>query len=168
MDNLSTRDLELLRLAVDLGRRCPPVTGAFSVGAVVAMANGEVISTGFSREIGAHWHAEELALLRAQDIIEQRELVECHLFSSLEPCSRRSSHPRSCCELIVRAGIRRVVFCLREPEIFAPAQGRNVLRDAGITTLECPSYSELVRITNAHVLAQPVATSSDQGNRQDL
>ena len=55
-------DQRFLGWAVELSRLCPPSESAFSVGAVVVGEDGEVLSTGFSREQEEHDHAEEVAL----------------------------------------------------------------------------------------------------------
>ena len=55
-------DHRFLAWAVELSRLCPPSESAFSVGAVVIGEDGEVLSTGFSREQEEHDHAEEVAL----------------------------------------------------------------------------------------------------------
>ena len=55
-------DHRFLRWAVELSRLCPPSASAFSVGAVVVAADGQVLATGFSREQEEHDHAEEVAL----------------------------------------------------------------------------------------------------------
>src|SRR5580693_5475418 len=60
-------DLRWLREAIELSRRCPPSETAFSVGAVLVSDAGDVIATGYSRELDPKDHAEEVALARAAD-----------------------------------------------------------------------------------------------------
>ena len=55
-------DHRFLRWAVELSRLSPPSDSAFSVGAVVVGEDGDVLTTGFSREQEDHDHAEEVAL----------------------------------------------------------------------------------------------------------
>lgn len=51
----------------------------------------------------------------------------------LEPCSRRSSRPRSCTGLVLGADTSRVVIAWLEPVLFvADAQGRERLEAAGV------------------------------------
>jgi diaminohydroxyphosphoribosylaminopyrimidine deaminase/5-amino-6-(5-phosphoribosylamino)uracil reductase len=143
-------ELDLLRAAVELSRLCPPSNTAFSVGAIVVDRDGNRLAEGYSRQDGDHDHAEEAALrgLAADD----PRLAEATIYSSLEPCSMRKSRPRTCSELIVAAGIRRVVFALREPSIFVPGGGARVLREHGVTVVERPELAEDVRQINAHLL----------------
>jgi diaminohydroxyphosphoribosylaminopyrimidine deaminase/5-amino-6-(5-phosphoribosylamino)uracil reductase len=76
------------------------------------------------------------------------------LYSSLEPCRFRASRPRSCAELIIAAGLRRVVIAWLEPPIFTQGGGAGLLRDAGITVLEIPELAAAARAVNAPVLGE--------------
>jgi len=142
-------DLRWLREAIELSRRCPPSASAFSVGAILVGADGGVLATGYSRERDPKDHAEEVALVGAAG---DPLLAEATLYSSLEPCLARASRPRSCAELIVAAGIPRVVIAWLEPPLFAAGGGAAELRRAGITVDEIPWLAELARSVNAHLL----------------
>ena len=144
-------DLRRLREAIELSRRCPPSETAFSVGAVLVSDAGQVIATGYSRELDPKDHAEEVALARAAD---DPRLARATLYSSLEPCLTRASRPRSCTELIVAAGIPRVVIAWLEPPLFTAGGGAARLRSAGVTVDEIPWLAELARCANAHLLPQ--------------
>ena len=144
-------DLRWLREAIELSRRCPPSETAFSVGAVLVSDAGDVIATGYSRELDPKDHAEEVALARAGD---DPRLARSTLYSSLEPCLSRASRPRSCAELIVAAGIPRVVIAWLEPPLFTAGGGGARLRSAGVTVDEIPWLAELARSANAHLLPQ--------------
>ncbi len=144
-------DLRWLREAIELSRRCPPSETAFSVGAVLVSDAGDVIATGYSRELDPKDHAEEVALARAAD---DPRLARSTLYSSLEPCLSRASRPRSCAELIEAAGIRRVVIAWLEPPLFTAGGGGVRLRSAGVTVDEIPWLAELARSANAHLLPQ--------------
>src|SRR6202451_70780 len=100
-------DERWMRLAIELAWQCPPSPTAYSVGAVLVDAGGDEISRGFSREGGDPVvHAEESALgsLAADD----PRLAAATIYSTLEPCSQRKSRPRTCTQLIIAAGLRRV------------------------------------------------------------
>ena len=60
-------DRHWLAAAIDLSRQCPPSWTAFSVGAILVGAAGQVIATGYSREVDPGDHAEEVALRRATE-----------------------------------------------------------------------------------------------------
>lgn len=141
-------DLEWLAAAVELSRQSPFAAGAYAVGAVVVAADGSVLSTGYSRDTDVRVHAEESALAR----LSGTDLSGATVYSSLEPCSARTSRPRSCTELILAAGLRRVVFALREPPLLADCDGAELLRAAGVEVVEVPELAGRVRAVNAHLL----------------
>jgi len=142
-------DQRWLREAIELSRRCPPSQTAFSVGAILVGDTADVIATGYSRERDPKDHAEEVALAKAGD---DPRLARATLYSSLEPCLSRASRPRSCAELIVTAGIPRVVIAWLEPPLFASGGGAGWLRDAGISVAEIPWLADLARSVNTHLL----------------
>src|SRR5580692_9358287 len=130
-----------MRLAVSLAWLCPPSRTAFSVGAVVVDADGVELSRGFSREGGdLALHAEEAALGKVAP--GEPRLAGATIYSTLEPCSQRKSRPRTCTELIIAAGLRRVVIAWREPDLFvADCQGVELLTQAGLDVTEMPSFA---------------------------
>jgi len=144
--------LDRVRLlaAIELSCRCEPSEVAYSVGALVFDEDCTEIASGYSREIDAHVHAEEAALGK----LARRDLRRATIYSSLEPCSTRKSRPRSCTDLILDAGIRRVVYALREPSIFVDCDGVERLRAAGVIVFALDELGELVRKVNAHLFVR--------------
>ena len=99
---------EAMALALDLawrgwGRVHPtPLVGA------VVLADGAVVGEGWHAEFGAR-HAEPVALEQAGARARGGTLVV-----TLEPCDHQGKQP-PCTEAIVRAGIRRVVAAMADP-----------------------------------------------------
>ncbi|GHD14873.1 hypothetical protein GCM10007147_01380 [Nocardiopsis kunsanensis] len=139
-----------LRYTVELSGHCPPSRTAFSVGAVVVAADGTVLGQGYSRRDDPHDHAEEAALRGIRP--EDPHLAGATIYSSLEPCSSRSSRPRACSTLILATPLPRVVFAWREPELFVDCEGAERLCAAGRTVIERPDLAGGVRAANAHLL----------------
>lgn len=150
---LNAADRHWLREAIGLSRQCRPSASAYCVGAVLVGRDGTVLATGFSRERDPHAHAEEAALALV-DPADPR-LASATLYSSLEPCRFRASRPVPCAELIIGAGLRRVVVAWLEPPVLAPGGGAELLRDRGITVLEVPELAAEARAVNAAVLGGP-------------
>ena len=141
-----------MRLAVSLAWQCPPSDTAFSVGAVIVDATGAELSRGFSREGGDPVvHAEESALGKLSP--GEPRLAGATIYSTLEPCSQRKSRPRTCTELIIAAGLRRVVIAWREPALFvADCQGYELLSRAGLTVTELPEFAADAAAPNRHLI----------------
>ncbi|MEU6281990.1 dihydrofolate reductase family protein [Streptomyces sp. NPDC047028] len=148
----SPADRHWLRTACELAALCPPSETAFSVGAVVVAADGTELARGHSREGGDPVvHAEEAALAKLGPA--DPRLPGATVYSSLEPCARRSSRPAPCAELILGAGVRRVVTAWREPDTFvAGADGTGVLTGGGADVVVLPQYEAAAKAPNAHLL----------------
>ena len=149
---VTAADRAWLARTIDLSRRCSPSPSAFCVGAAVVAADGTVMATGYSRETSPHAHAEEVALAKI-DPADPR-LTGATLYSSLEPCRVRASRPTPCAELIIAAGLRRVLIAWLEPPVFAPGGGAALLGEAGITVVEVPGLAAEARAVNAAVLSE--------------
>jgi diaminohydroxyphosphoribosylaminopyrimidine deaminase / 5-amino-6-(5-phosphoribosylamino)uracil reductase len=149
-------DERWMRVAIELAWRCPPSQTAFSVGAVIVAADGTEISTGFSRENDPAVHAEESALGKlspGDGGLRDPRLHGATIYSTLEPCSQRKSRPRTCSQLIIAAGLRRVVFAWREPSLFvADAAGRELLEQAGLEVTELPELAAAAAAPNGHLV----------------
>lgn len=95
------------------------------VGAVVATADGDVISTGYHRRFGEA-HAEVHAIAEAGS-----KTAENDLYVTLEPCSHFGKTP-PCADAVIRAGFRRVIIGCEDPAPHVAGQGIQRLRAAGI------------------------------------
>ena len=107
-------------------------------------------SWGWSRRRDPHDHAEESAVADLGP--GWRAPPGTTVYSSLEPCSARSSRPRTCTELILAAGVDRVVFAWREPGVFVDGEGAELLRAGGVDVVELPELADAAREPNAHLL----------------
>jgi diaminohydroxyphosphoribosylaminopyrimidine deaminase / 5-amino-6-(5-phosphoribosylamino)uracil reductase len=151
MSNKSETDRRWLSMAVENSRLASPTPTNYAVGVVIVGGN-TLLVTGYTGEVGERYHAEEAALakLAKQPV---GDLAHATLYSTLEPCSTRQSHPKTCTDLITESGIRRVVIALREPHVFtSQPSGVETLRSRGLEVVEVPGFAHLVREVNAHVL----------------
>ncbi len=76
---------------------------------------------------GGRPHAEEQALTQAGE--DARGAIA---YVTLEPCARRMSGAPSCADLLIQAGIARVVIAARDPHPYAAGAGIEGMRAAGI------------------------------------
>ena len=134
--------------AIELSTQCEKVSTHYCVGAVIVTANGQTFE-GYTGETGEHDHAEEAAITKAD--AAGADLRGATIYSSMEPCSKRSSKPKSCSELIIERGMSRVVFALSEPDHFVCCQGESMLRKAGIEVVVMPELAERVEDINSYL-----------------
>jgi len=148
---LARNDAAWLAEAVQLSRRCRPSERAFSVGAILVSEDNTPIATGYSRELDEHCHAEEAALRKAA--MMGADVRGATLYSSMEPCSVRLSGRLPCTDRIAAAGIRRVVYALREPPVFVRCEGHEKLRAAGVETHEIEALAAYAQEVQRHLTA---------------
>ena len=143
-------DLVWLTRATQEAFRCTPCDSCYCVGAVIVLRDGRTF-TGYTHETSPTHHAEQEALAKALAAGAGADLHGAAIYSSMEPCSKRSSEPESCTQLILRYGFARVVFAAYEPDCFVQCQGAQQLREAGVDVRVYPELAQAVRKANAHL-----------------
>jgi diaminohydroxyphosphoribosylaminopyrimidine deaminase/5-amino-6-(5-phosphoribosylamino)uracil reductase len=120
------------------------------VGAIIVdNETNDVIATGYSRETDDKVHAEESALAKVPG---DPRLKQATIYSTLEPCSQRASRPKPCAQLVLDAGLPRVVVAWREPALFvADCVGLEQLEQAGVEVVEIPELGEAAKAANSHL-----------------
>ncbi len=106
-----------------IGRNSPnPLVGC------VIVRDGEIVGEAFHlfAEID---HAEKIALEIAGE-----KASGATAYVSLEPCCHTGRTP-PCCEALIKAGIARVVYGLKDPDSRVNGTGHKILADAGIEVL---------------------------------
>lgn len=144
----TAEDLHYLREAVKISRRCTPSLTSYCVGAVVVAHDGRSFA-GYTHETSTTHHAEQEAIAKA--ISAGADLRGATIYSSMEPCSERSSEPESCSALILRHGFARVVFALYEPDCFVSCHGALDLREHGVEVDVYPELGNEVYAINSHL-----------------
>ena len=98
-----------------------------SVGCVI-VADGVIVGEGVTG-IGGRPHAEEIALKAAGD-----RAKDATAYVTLEPCNARSAGALSCSQLLVQAGVSRVVVACEDPHPLG-AHGVSRLGAAGVEVM---------------------------------
>lgn len=96
----------------------------------VLVKQGRVVGRGWTRA-GGRPHAEAMALAEAG---EKSRGATCYV--TLEPCAHVSPRGPACADLLVAAGVARVVIGLGDPDPRTNGRGAARLRDAGIEVAE--------------------------------
>lgn len=150
-EDCSEEELRHLREAVEQSRRCPICDTCYRVGAVITTRDGGHY-TGYTHETSSTHHAEQEAIIKA--LKAGAELRGATIYSSMEPCSKRSSEPASCTELILRYGFQKVVFAAYEPSLFVCCEGACTLRRRGVVVRVYPELADEVLRINSHLFCK--------------
>ncbi|KAF9454549.1 cytidine deaminase-like protein [Macrolepiota fuliginosa MF-IS2] len=157
--------VRFLRLALDEARKCEPTPTAFCVGCVIAVkwpstsSEPVVLSTGFSRELPGNTHAEANALAKARALTPDKlqslfpaaptdgltaEIILTHsdIYTTLEPCSIRTSGLAPCSDAIIAAGIPRCYIGVGEPDDFVKCEGAQRLKQTGVEVIWLTDFEE--------------------------
>lgn len=150
-DKYMLRALELARHATGTTTPNP------MVGAVIVGADGTIIGEGYTSPPGGP-HAEVNAV---NSVADPKALKDATMYVTLEPCSHWGRTP-PCAEMIIRAGIPRVVVGAVDPFDKVSGRGITMLRDAGVEVATGVMAEESRRINafffTAHTLRRPFVT----------
>jgi diaminohydroxyphosphoribosylaminopyrimidine deaminase / 5-amino-6-(5-phosphoribosylamino)uracil reductase len=113
------------------------------VGAVVLDSSGTLVGEGFHQRAGDP-HAEQQALTTAGD-----QALGGTLYVNLEPCA--SHRNPSCADVIIEAGLRRVVISMLDPDQRVRGAGIAKLRAAGIDTVVGIHEERALRLNEFYV-----------------
>jgi pyrimidine deaminase RibD-like protein len=88
--------------------------------------------------------AKELSsLFSTKDPIEYNSLLQyTDIYTTLEPCSIRTSGLRPCADVLVQSKIKRCMIGVSEPDDFVKCEGAQKLKEAGIEVIWLDSLQD--------------------------
>jgi len=119
------KDGFFMQRALRLAKKGMGTTSPNPMVGCILVKNGEIIGEGFHGKAGEA-HAEIIALESAGQRAKGAEL-----YLTLEPCSHYGKTP-PCVEAIIKAGVKRVVIAMQDPNPLVAGQGIEKLKAAGI------------------------------------
>ena len=122
----SSRDLELMALALRLAAKGRGHTSPNPMVGAVVVHRGTIVGQGSHRKVGGP-HAEVLALSQAGSRAKGGTL-----YVTLEPCSHLKKRTPPCVPLVIASGVRRVVVGMVDPNPQVQGRGVAQLKRAGI------------------------------------
>jgi pyrimidine deaminase RibD-like protein len=142
--------VQYLREALLEAAKCVPTPTAFSVGCVLVARYPSstdtpvVLATGYSRELPGNTHAEANALTKARSLSPEElsdmfpnaaatiddVLTHTDVYTTLEPCSVRTSGLAPCADALVAAKVPRCFIGVGEPDDFVQCEGAQKLKAA--------------------------------------
>jgi diaminohydroxyphosphoribosylaminopyrimidine deaminase/5-amino-6-(5-phosphoribosylamino)uracil reductase len=133
-----------MREALELARRprVPPYPNPW-VGCVIVKGN-RIVGRGWHCGPGTD-HAEVVALRQAAS-----RARGATLYVTLEPCCHFGRTP-PCTDAIIAAGVREVVYALRDPNPAVAGRGAKILRARGITVESGPCAQEAAALNEVYL-----------------
>lgn len=144
-----------LDAAARLAMRARPLSAPNPAVACIIVKDGVVVGRGWTRA-GGRPHAEAAALEQAGEAARGATV-----YVTLEPCAHQSGRGPACSDLLVEAGLARVIIGCEDPDPRTAGKGLARLRDAGIEAelsqnLACPE--SLAGYLALRILGRPHVT----------
>ena len=124
-EKISAEDKQFLKKTFALASKGAGTVSPNPLVGALIVKKGIIISTGYHKAAGKK-HAEIIAIDKAG--VKAKDGT---LYVNLEPCVHRG-RTGPCCDAIISAGIKRVVFSGRDPNPLVNGKGGKRLADAGI------------------------------------
>jgi len=140
---MAYNDLSYMERALALARRGRGLTSPNPMVGAVLVKDGVVVGEGFHRYTEQK-HAEVWAFEQAGE-----KAKGAILYVNLEPCSH-FGRTGPCCDLIVSAGVPRVVAAMTDPNPLVAGSGFQRLREAGVDLVVGPKDVEARRLNEAY------------------
>lgn len=119
------KDEFFMERALTLARQAAGRTSPNPLVGCVIVRDGRIVGEGFHQKAGTP-HAEVHALRAAGDLAEGADV-----YVTLEPCSHYGRTP-PCADALIKAGVRRVLVAITDPNPLVSGQGIKKLKNAGI------------------------------------
>ncbi|WP_416305067.1 bifunctional diaminohydroxyphosphoribosylaminopyrimidine deaminase/5-amino-6-(5-phosphoribosylamino)uracil reductase RibD [Neptunicella sp. SCSIO 80796] len=128
MSAFSANDHAMMSLALQLAERGIYTTSPNPmVGCVVVSSDGDIVGQGWHQRAGGP-HAEIFALRQAGN-----KAANATVYVTLEPCSHHGRTP-PCAEALIKAGVKKVICAMVDPNPQVSGRGMELLANAGIET----------------------------------
>lgn len=139
----TTADQKFMKLALALAERGRGKTTPNPVVGAVLVKSGRIVGQGYHRRAGAD-HAEVAAIKDAAGAAKNATL-----YVTLEPCCH-TGRTGPCTDAIIEAGIKRVVFGVKDPDPRVSGKGAARLRRAGLEVRSGVMRRECERSNEIH------------------
>ena len=133
-----------MELALEEAKKCEGTETAFSVGALL-VKDGEILSTGYSRELPGNTHAEQCGVEKYYEKTGTREVPEgTVIYTTMASLALKDLVGNlPCTDRILDHNIQTVFVGVLEPDTFvANNVGKKKLTDAGVHYIHIPGYEE--------------------------
>jgi diaminohydroxyphosphoribosylaminopyrimidine deaminase/5-amino-6-(5-phosphoribosylamino)uracil reductase len=137
-------DILLIKRSLRLARKAEGMTSPNPMVGAVLVKNGEIIAEDFHRKHGSP-HAEVLVIEKAKE-----KTKGSTLYVNLEPCCHTEKTTPPCTKAIIKAGIKKVVIGMKDPNPLVYGKGIKELEAAGIKIVSGVCENEAQKSNEAY------------------
>jgi diaminohydroxyphosphoribosylaminopyrimidine deaminase/5-amino-6-(5-phosphoribosylamino)uracil reductase len=141
---MSGEDEKYMRRALRLAARAAGRTSPNPMVGAIVVRGDKIVGEGYHRAAGEP-HAEVIALTKAGEAARGATL-----YTTLEPCAHHGRTP-PCVDAIVKAGVRRVVAAMRDPDPRTDGKGFRQLKASGVEVEQGIMETEALRLNEGFV-----------------
>ena len=134
-----------MRKVLELARKGRATTSPNPMVGALIVKNGKIIAEDYHRRSGAP-HAEALAIEKAGEKAQGSTL-----YVSLEPCCHTDKRTPPCTKTIIKAGIKKVVISMKDPNPKVSGKGIQELEQAGIKVISGILEDKARRLNEAYI-----------------
>lgn len=138
-------DEKFMRIALNLAQKGEGNTSPNPMVGAVIVKGGRIIGQGYHKRAGLP-HAEIEAL---NDV--RGKIQGATMYVNLEPCSHQG-RTGPCAPEIIKAGIRRVVYALTDPNPLVAGKGAALLKKAGLSVTGGVLKAEAIRLNEKYLI----------------
>lgn len=135
----------MINRTITLANRARGMTSPNPMVGALIVKDGKVIAEDYHRRAGTP-HAEALAIEKAGE-----KAKGSTLYVSLEPCCHTGKRTPPCTKTIIKAGIRKVVISMKDPNPKVSGQGIQELEQAGIKVISGILEDKARRLNEAYI-----------------
>jgi diaminohydroxyphosphoribosylaminopyrimidine deaminase/5-amino-6-(5-phosphoribosylamino)uracil reductase len=137
-------DKKFMQVALDLAQKGKGFTSPNPMVGAVVVRDGRIIGKGYHEAAGKP-HAEVMAINDAGESAQG-----ANLYVTLEPCNHTGRTP-PCTDIILTAGIRRVITAMRDPNPDVKGGGLAYLSEKGIEVATGICEASAIRLNEAFI-----------------
>ncbi|RJQ38522.1 MAG: bifunctional diaminohydroxyphosphoribosylaminopyrimidine deaminase/5-amino-6-(5-phosphoribosylamino)uracil reductase RibD [Nitrospiraceae bacterium] len=138
------KDTAFMRRVLRLAAKASGMTSPNPMVGAVLVKNGEIIAEDYHRKPGAP-HAEALVIQKAGE-----KARGATLYVNLEPCCHTDKRTPPCAKAIIKAGIKKVVIGMKDPNPKVSGKGIEELCKSGINAVSGILEKDSIRLNEVY------------------
>jgi len=142
--DIKMNNISIMKRVLRLAGKASGITSPNPMVGAVLVKNGKIIAEDYHRKPGAP-HAEALVIDKAGE-----KAKGATLYVNLEPCCHTDKRTPPCTKAIIKAGIKKVVIGMKDPNPKVSGKGIEELSKSGISVVSGVLEEDSIRLNEAY------------------